>query len=344
MLGVRTNDNVQISFYDTPGLVDEKERHRFVRSLSTSADESVAVADVTLLVVDAVKKFDAEQTQAIASMLAKSAMANAPIVLVLNKIDLARSKESLEPKVSKLQGMIRQSWTDVKTHQQQELAEKVQEEEDAIEMLEAQAKVNHEKDELDAEEEDDEETENETENEMMDEFSLDLERGLADYFDEYEADEDSGLSSLTCQVGKSCYYISALHNRGIDVLLEDLEKMARPGPWAHHASVRSDQSDLQVVEEVIREKLYRRFHREIPYDLAQENRGWTPFRDGSLRIDQDVIVPHDRLKTMVIGQGGETIRQIGIRARKELAHYFQRNIHLYLNVRSQSSWVNQARH
>lgn len=82
--------------------------------------------------------------------------------------------------------------------------------------------------------------------------------------------------------------------------------------------MKSDQSDLDLVTEIIREKLFRRFNKELPYMIEQENvyvgevllalcscdaytaltscpltnelSGWTKFKDNSVRIDQDIFV------------------------------------------------------
>ena len=87
--------------------------------------------------------------------------------------------------------------------------------------------------------------------------------------------------------------------------------------------------------------------------------GWTPFTDKSLRIDQDIFVslaffvclprsccgsltielrqvPAARLRKMVIGRNGESIRQVGIAARQDIEALLGRPVHLYLNVRVRS--------
>jgi hypothetical protein len=49
-------------------------------------------------------------------------------------------------------------------------------------------------------------------------------------------------------------------------------------------------ADLQIVEEIIREKIFKRTNKEIPYQTRQENVGFTPCKNGDLRIDQVVYV------------------------------------------------------
>lgn len=52
-----------------------------------------------------------------------------------------------------------------------------------------------------------------------------------------------------------------------------------------------------------------------------------------MRIDQDIFVPAPRIRKMVIGKNGDTIRQVGIAARYDIEALLKRPVHLYLNVR-----------
>jgi len=45
-----------------------------------------------------------------------------------------------------------------------------------------------------------------------------------------------------------------------------------------------------MVEEIIREKIFKRTNKEVPYQTRQENVGFTPCKNGDLRIDQVVYV------------------------------------------------------
>ena len=44
---------------------------------------------------------------------------------------------------------------------------------------------------------------------------------------------------------------------------------ARPGLWEFSVTVQSDQSQLTLVEDIVREKLFLHLHREIPYVVQQ---------------------------------------------------------------------------
>lgn len=49
---------------------------------------------------------------------------------------------------------------------------------------------------------------------------------------------------------------------------------------SYHSSMKSDQSDLDLVTEIIREKLFRRYNKELPYSFEQENMyAWVHWRE-----------------------------------------------------------------
>lgn len=66
--------------------------------------------------------------------------------------------------------------------------------------------------------------------------------------------------------------------------------LAKPREWQYGEDLTTNQSDVSRVEEVIREKLFERLNKELPYSITQENIGWTNLSDGALRIDQRLIV------------------------------------------------------
>lgn len=71
--------------------------------------------------------------------------------------------------------------------------------------------------------------------------------------------------------GDNAICVSALKGHGMKELKSTLLKLAVDRPWNYHSSFKSDQSDLDLVTEIIREQLYKRFNQELPYSIVQEN-------------------------------------------------------------------------
>ncbi len=92
--GVLTKGDIQYVFIDTPGM--HKSRDKLSDHMLKAIDNSVSSIDVALLVVDATKKPSEAERALISSLKA----AKAPVILLINKIDLFENKEELIPIIS----------------------------------------------------------------------------------------------------------------------------------------------------------------------------------------------------------------------------------------------------
>jgi GTP-binding protein Era len=63
--------------------------------------------------------------------------------------------------------------------------------------------------------------------------------------------------------------------------------------------------------------------------------------DGSVRIDQIIYVAKDGHKPIVVGSGGQRLKQIGMAARKELEEIMGRRVHLFLHVKVRPNWLDE---
>ena len=78
--------------------------------------------------------------------------------------------------------------------------------------------------------------------------------------------------------------VSAKSGEGVQDLLSVLLSRLPEGPQFFPQSTVSDQQDLTVIAELIREKLFRQLNRELPYSLAVEVEDWQPKR-GMIRAN-----------------------------------------------------------
>jgi GTP-binding protein Era len=69
-----------------------------------------------------------------------------------------------------------------------------------------------------------------------------------------------------------------------------------------------------------------------------ETESWQEKPDGSVRIEATIYVARAGQKAILIGDGGSRIREIGARARAELAGLLERRVHLFLNVKERPGW------
>lgn len=88
IFGILNGDNYQLVYSDTPGIIDPQ--YTLQESMMNYVMESLQDADVILWVVELGEKFDHQE------ILQRIKMAGVPIILVINKIDLAKGSQVLD--------------------------------------------------------------------------------------------------------------------------------------------------------------------------------------------------------------------------------------------------------
>ena len=91
-----------------------------------------------------------------------------------------------------------------------------------------------------------------------------------------------------------------------------------------------------------REKIYLRLHQELPYSSHVETESFEERSDGSIRISQVIYVERDNQKSIVLGENGIAIKQIGQMARLELEKIWNCRVHLFLFVKVSPRWSNHV--
>jgi len=96
ILGVKTEGHIQAIYVDTPGLHlgETKAINRFMNKTATAALKDV---DVILFVVDVDRWTEEDE-----SVLQKVKYARCPVVLVVNKVDQVKEKETILPRLANL--------------------------------------------------------------------------------------------------------------------------------------------------------------------------------------------------------------------------------------------------
>jgi GTP-binding protein Era len=132
--------------------------------------------------------------------------------------------------------------------------------------------------------------------------------------------------------------ISGLNGDGVDQLAGLLARAMPEGPFLFPADQAADIPVRLLAAEVTREKLMLRLHQEIPYQLTVETETWTQQKNGSVKVEQMIHVAREGHRSIVLGKGGQTIKEIGMAARKELAGILGRPVHLFLRVKVSERW------
>ncbi|WP_455477424.1 GTPase Era [Bartonella sp. B41] len=151
------------------------------------------------------------------------------------------------------------------------------------------------------------------------------------------------LLELTAKINKrveflQTFMVSALNGSGCKDLLHALSKMMQKGPWHYPEDQISDMPMRQLAAEITREKLFLRFHDELPYSSTVETENWEEYLDGSVKINQVIYVERDSQKKIILGTKGDAIKAVGQAARKELMEILDQKVHLFLFVKVRSNW------
>ncbi len=134
------------------------------------------------------------------------------------------------------------------------------------------------------------------------------------------------------------FMISALTGSGVDDIRTFLAEKMPEGPWLYPEDQLADIPTKLLAAEITREKLYLKLHDELPYALTVETETWQIKKDGSVRTDQIIYVERDSQRRILLGHKGETIRDIGSKAREELAEILGHKVHLFLFVKVRKNW------
>lgn len=98
--GIRNIDDVQLVFFDTPGL--HKPVNKLSEHMLNTVRESVSDIDAVVFVMDCTKKINQQELDLLKSMNSTKM----PVILVLNKIDLLKNKDELAPVIADLTSKI----------------------------------------------------------------------------------------------------------------------------------------------------------------------------------------------------------------------------------------------
>jgi GTPase len=135
--------------------------------------------------------------------------------------------------------------------------------------------------------------------------------------------------------------ISALKDEMTDVLVESSLRHLPEGEPIFSEDELTDQSLRVLVAEIVREKVLRVTGDEIPYVTAVVTERFEEVREDFARIFCLIVVERGSQKKIIIGKGASRLKDIGIRARKEIEELLGHRVHLELFVKVEEDWRNR---
>lgn len=136
--------------------------------------------------------------------------------------------------------------------------------------------------------------------------------------------------------------VSAKKNLYLDELMAAIRPYLPQQPAIYGEDELTDKNERFLAAEMLREKVFRFLGNEIPYAVAVEIEKFE--QKGKLRrIHAAIIVDKPSQKPMLIGKGGEKLKQISTEARQDMENLFGGKVWLEVWVKVKGGWADDER-
>ncbi|MDH5179930.1 MAG: GTPase Era [Gammaproteobacteria bacterium] len=136
--------------------------------------------------------------------------------------------------------------------------------------------------------------------------------------------------------------ISALKDINLQEIEQTISKLLPEGePWYAEDQV-TDRSVRFLAAEIIREKLTRALHQELPYNITVEIEQFKTGGEQTL-VNAVIWVEKANQKGIVIGKDGERLKEIGKQSRLDISKLIEHRVHLELWVKVKEGWSDDER-
>lgn len=139
--------------------------------------------------------------------------------------------------------------------------------------------------------------------------------------------------------------ISATQNENTNKIITEIEKNLPEGPAYYDVEEYTDQTERQLVEELIREKALRLLDQEVPHGIYVEVEKMklrkTSKNQDIYDIEATIYVLRKSHKGIVIGKDGNMLKRIGTNARQDIEKMLDTKVNLKLWVKIKEGLARQ---
>jgi GTPase len=137
--------------------------------------------------------------------------------------------------------------------------------------------------------------------------------------------------------------VSAVSGDQLDVLADEIMKRLPLSPALYDADATTEQTDEIRIQELIRESTLEGVNDELPHSIAVTIDEMAERDDGLLHIFANLWVERDSQKGIIIGKGGQKLKEIGQVSRAEIEKLLGRRVYLSLMVKVSKEWQRDAK-
>lgn len=131
--------------------------------------------------------------------------------------------------------------------------------------------------------------------------------------------------------------ISALTGFNLEPIWKRIVELIPENPPYFEKEELTDRPLRFFVSEMIREKIFENYNKEIPYSCQVEIETY----EEGVKLDKIravIFVERDSQKGIVIGHKGSKLKKVGIDSRKEIEKFLGKQIHLEMYVKVDANW------
>ena len=134
--------------------------------------------------------------------------------------------------------------------------------------------------------------------------------------------------------------VSALKKFNVNTVFDKImEKLPESPPYFPKDQL-TDQPERFFISEMIREKIFKYYQKEIPYSVAVVVESYKE-EEKITKLRAEIIVNRDSQKGIIIGHKGNALKKVGILARKDIEKFLGKHVYLELYVKVSKDWRNK---
>jgi len=142
---------------------------------------------------------------------------------------------------------------------------------------------------------------------------------------------------------KAVFAISAKLGHNIEAVNNFIMDNLPEHPPYYEKDTLTDKSERFFVSEIIREKVFKLYEKEIPYSTEVIVNSFKE-EEKIIRIAAEIIVERDSQKNIIIGTGGSMIKKVGTYARQDIEEFLHKKVFLELFVKVKPKWRENELH
>ena len=136
--------------------------------------------------------------------------------------------------------------------------------------------------------------------------------------------------------------VSAIEKFNVEALFKRIKELLPVSPPFFEKDALTDKPARFFVTEIIREKILLNYEKEVPYSVEVVVERFAEDQK-MIRINATIYVERESQKAIIIGHRGNSLKKVGMEARKDIEDFFEKKVYLQLFVKVEKDWRNKDR-